>query len=297
MRPLLALMAFAPTTALNLHGLDRRAALALAAPTALFTAAAPAAAMYNPLNTMSRLVESTKAKRLRDAAKDVLEDEAMLAAEEAVDAQIDATMTEPPVADELYASTPAGLAKVDAELNEAYALAEDADVPQLRLLLRRSVFISFLGYAPDSATNTIERQLQLLATFPAKSRREAAATLKKLTDKLSDLDKSLAADGRLDGVSAAATKKLPATASATTLTATVLEAKGLSKQFTELFLVDGCLVCPDQISASRQDDGFDNPNLRKLKEFEPRLLRRPDERNEEVARQLGFREGELIGGY
>ena len=133
------------------------------------------------------------------------------------------------------------------------------------------------------------RQVQLLREFPASSRREAAEVLGRLNRKLSALDKSLAS-----GAQSAATPSV--TLSAATLTAAISEAQDLARQVAKLY--NGvCVVCPDQIRASKQDEGFDNPNLRKLKDFEPRLLRRPDERDESYARKLGFREGELIGGY
>jgi hypothetical protein len=246
----------------------------------------------------TRLADATKARRLREAAAKALDEEAEQQPAQPYGGEEPA---QPPSRIESSAGgsgtgkaaavgevdtwvTPAGLAKIDLELNTAYELAEDVNIIQLRRLLRTPVFASFLGFTPESPFT--DRQVQLIQDFPIKTRREAAEMLGTLITKITDFDRQLAEEA------SAATASL----SATTLTATVSDVRGVSQQFAKLYLADGCLVCPDQIKASSQSD-FDNPNLRKLKEFEPRLLRRPDERNEAVARQLGFPEGELIGGY
>ena len=65
-------------------------------------------------------------------------------------------------------ATPAGLAKLDAELNAAYELAEEMNFAQLRIILRSSLFSSFLGFVPGYPA--LERQVQLLGTFPKQSR-------------------------------------------------------------------------------------------------------------------------------
>ena len=276
---------------LNIGGMGRRAALAAFASTAALTAS-PAQAFTDPL---SRLADNTKSRRLREAAERALQEaeqqqpqreEQQQQPAEGTTSAGTASVGTASVAEEAVLSTSAGLAKIDAELNEAYELAEDASVAQLRRLLRSPVFTSFLGFAPG--TPDMERQVELLLTFPSKSRIEAAETLRDLNIKLRALDESLAGSAGDSSSSEAA--------SSSALTAAVSEAKALSQQFTKLYLVDGCLVCPDQIKGYAQSD-FENPNLRKLKEFEPRLLRRPDERDEALARRLGFREGELIGGY
>ena len=220
-----------------------------------------------------------------------MRESALDALEEAPDADL---VPDSPLAQQAAAdlSTPAGLAKVDSELNAAFELAADMKVTELRRSLGSPVFVSFLGVAPEGPS--VERQLQLLATFPAKARREAARTLGQLIIKLGTLNASLAAAEAAEPSSTTGASAL----TAETLNTAITDIRDLSQRFTALCLADGCKVCPDQIRSSNEDDLFvKNPNLRKLKEFEPRLLRRPDERNEEVARALGFREGELIGGY
>ena len=283
-------------TPLDLGGmLGRRAAIAALASTAALTAT-PALAFSDPL---SRLADNTKNRRLRQAAARALEVEEQQQPppveqqqqQPGTEQQQPVVVSAAPVAEEAVLSTSAGLAKIDAKLNEAYELAEDVKSAQLRRLLRSPVFASFLGFTPGNTD--MERQVALLLTFPSKSRVEAAETLRDLNVKLRDLYESLASSAAADSPSPEPVRE-PASASA--LTAAVAEAKALSQQFTKLYLVDGCLACPDQIKGSAQSE-FSNPNLRKLKEFEPRLLRRPDERDEVLARRLGFREGELIGGY
>ena len=288
--------------------LPRRSAIA-ALTSVPFLAAPPATAF--PKDPLTRLVESTKAKRLRDGAREHFEEEEEGVIEDVLaDGATGGAAGGTPAAATL--TTPAGLAKVDAELNAMFESGDEANFAQLRSAIRAPVFYSFLGFAP--ADNDVDRQVDLIMTFPVKARREAAKTLKVLNAKLTAFDESLARmvardealaaasapAGRRRGAvapaSAAAPVAEPSAAVTVPLTAAIADIRDTSQQLTKLYMSEGCMVCPDPIQSSSQNE-FENPNYRKLKEFEPRLLRRPDERNEVVARQLGFREGELIGGY
>lgn len=280
------ILALSPCSAL-LNGLDRRAAVFALAPAALFTAIPKAYAgsfVYDPLTTMSRLEEATKKRRLsRAAAKALTEVQPEEEAQEQPTSLIDVSETS---TDTEVLSTPAGLAKVDVELNVAYGLAEDMQYGQLRSLLRTEVFASFLGFAPvaiapelkrklsfvDNAPAVPERQLQLLSTFPAKSRLEAAETLGKLITKLADLD-----DCCVAGEASLATQRDASLSASTLLADTVSEARGLFQQFSKLFLADGCLVCADERQGTTQAD-IDESRRKALIKNEPVLLRRPDYR-------------------
>lgn len=287
MRSLAAVaLAFTPTAAWNFDApYNRRTVLAACAPAAAMITSPAAASIPNPLTSLSRLKEATEARRLREAGIEALEDTS--AAVEEVRANGD-----PSPISEAALPTSAGLAKVDAELNVAYSVAEEGDIDQLRLLLRAPIFTSFLGFDLDlndsSGSSGSDRQVELVMAFPARVRREAAETLGLLNNKFVDFDTSLAAE-----LSTRASGATPCM-SATTLTASVAEVKMMSQKFTSLFLVDGCLVCPDNREVPSKEE-MELTRLRNLPEA--RLLRRPDERDEEYARKLGFREGELIGGY
>ena len=299
----------ATTAALVIEGVDgamcRRSLLGLA-PAVLITAA-PAWAVslgdINPLGTISRMKAATQRGRALDAAKSVLQEPQQ-------------PSVAVPVVDEML-STPAGLAQLDVQLNLAYSLADDMNVAQLRKLLRGPIFAAFLGFKPNEP-NT-ERQIELLLTFPGKSRSEAAQTLATLNSKLESLDAVLMRAAALEavapvpGVKAASAREVaPASADANapssvinevTLTTAVSEARGVSQQLSKLYTPDGCMVCPDNPAKTDREirEEYEAYRIARIREsdesVQTRMLRRPDERDEAVARRLGFRDGELIGGY
>ena len=132
-----------------------RRGVAILASAALCSGIAPPmpALAYNPLG---RLVEATKAKRLREDAAEALEE-----VDVDVDADVEPSAATPAAGlEESDLSTAAGLAKIDVELNAAYALAEDVDLAELRRLFHAPLFAKFLGLVPGSPPAT-ERQLQL----------------------------------------------------------------------------------------------------------------------------------------
>ena len=143
-----------------------------------------------------------------------------------------------------------------------------------------------MGASKSKQKQAADVQLLLVLSFPSKSRKIAAVALGQF---ISDLR----------AVDAAATQALQARQPKGEMVALLDDARSRLKEVTVAYYADGCLVCPDQVSAGRQSELDDR--MLKLKQKEEALkanrLRRPDERDEQVAQALGFREGELIGGY
>jgi hypothetical protein len=226
----------------------------------------------------------------------------------------DATATALPLAatsieaeeDEKF-SVPAGLANLRLELKLATdTLDEGESTPSFfQGVLRRPAFVKFLGFDADAtdartgqpATGTsvlvgdavVNRLLPVLETFPASTRRNAAAAFGMLLGDLRQLDELLRTQP-------------PSIESVETQVRVLLKrALAQTEELGSQYYAKGCMVCPEPATAGYTTEQFDNPNLRKLIEVENALaagrLRRPDSRDEEYARELGFREGELIGGY
>ena len=187
-------------------------------------------------------------------------------------------------------TTPAGLARLATTLEMAANLVDINAPDKLKSLLRSPIFQRFVGYEASEETSKQKQaadvQLLLVLSFPSKSRKIAAVALGQF---ISDLR----------AVDAAATQALQARQPKGEMVALLDDARSRLKEVTVAYYADGCLVCPDQVSAGRQSELDDR--MLKLKQKEEALkanrLRRPDERDEQVARALGFREGELIGGY
>lgn len=192
-------------------------------------------------------------------------------------------------------SVPAGLARLRLELVGAESALDSGELTgpeQLQMALRTPVFATFLGFLPDASDkkakdSMVEKQVTLLASFPAQSQRQGAQSLRNLLSNLQALNEC-SRGTKLDEQEVCMLFQSART-----------NAEEVNKQY----YAEGCMVCPDPVKAGSgsEMDEFDNPNLRKLLEVEKELnknrLRRPDVRDEALARKLGFREGELIGGY
>ena len=206
-------------------------------------------------------------------------------------------------------TVPAGLAKIRIELVslEAAAEAGEVAVDQMLRMLRSPVFVDFLGFIPaasaaepparskavmskTAARDVVERQIALLGSFPAQSRRTAAACLGGLLADLREIEVfATSSQPELDGPPSQDLKAL------------LTSARDRIEDLNQQYYSKGCMVCPEPVKAASGSEEFENPNNRKLLEVEAALnekrLRRPDYRDEAYARRLGFREGELIGGY
>lgn len=202
--------------------------------------------------------------------------------------------------EEVKYTVPGGLAQLRLELKLAENAAEGGlSSGCLAELLRKPVFLLFIGFDADkvaagapanrqfaaSAADAIDRVLPILSAFPASSRRRGAEAFGRLLNELRALNE-LTQVRTLDEPQARAL-----------LTSAVASTEELASAYYS----NGCMVCPEPVKAASGSPDFENPNNRKLLEYEEYLskqrLRRPDERDEKLARKLGFREGELIGGY
>jgi hypothetical protein len=189
--------------------------------------------------------------------------------------------------EEVY-TTEAGIAQIGRTVEQAAKLVEELDLDQLQLLLRSPVMVSFLGYEPvpyeilpnqggDRAdSRALEQQLKLIQAFPASSRRKAAEGLSGFLSQVRTLDRAcLERDANVDRLRECAE-----------------EARQQAAEITKLYYAAGCMVCSEPVrSVIASDATWDNPNLARLDEFEPRLNRRPQrtEQEEKLARSLGFR--------
>ena len=134
----------------------------------------------------------------------------------------------------------------------------------------------------------------MLLTFPKRTQREAAEALGSLLEELSALDELSAKLSAEDEAGKASTPARTGTGGAAelALAATAAAARARAKGLTDLYYTDGCMVCADD-TRSRTDGDVAASRIKKLKEFEPRLNRRPD-RNDNGA---VFRNGDVFGGY
>ena len=302
----LVLLFLSTTAALRFVGLEkdlrsRRSLLAsLAPPTVLIAAAAPAHAMSlpgNPLTTLSRMDSATKRARLTETEAEEVKastiQEQLPPAEayapSASPASAPAATIEEEAAPEATLKTQAGLAQIDVQLNVGYGYADEGNIAQLRQLLRSPIFAEFLGFRPKEPN--YDRQVELLQTFPARSQREAAQTLVQLNTQLKQLDETLekayfdravASTGEAAEAAKDAAAPPPPSLSPAVLTAAVSEARSVARAFTALYSPDGCMVCADNPSKTKEQvrEEYEASKRKALKEandeISSRLLRRPD---------------------
>ena len=121
----------------------------------------------------------------------------------------------------------------------------------------------------------LDKMMNLVKSFPQTSQRKAVFALSELLSAIRSLDRK----------SQAATQLV-----ADDLRPIVEQAREQAREINNLFYAAGCMVCSEPVRSVAVSD-FENPNMARYEEFEPRLLQRPqrDAREEKAALALGFR--------